>query len=120
MRRLLQSTFMQDWLAEQRRRNRETQNAWDDFSSHRRRATDLLVAAATGRSRPTLCLLGAGNCNDLELPQLLKIYSEIHLVDADDHALAAGIERQIAGDQGALQLHAGIGVSDSQVSDVLR
>ncbi len=42
----------------------------------------------------TLCVLGAGNCNDLDLPELLERFESIALVDVDTDAVSAGLDRQ--------------------------
>jgi hypothetical protein len=41
-----------------------------------------------------LCALGAGNCNDIDLAELLTHFHEIHLVDLDGDAPTRGVERQ--------------------------
>lgn len=79
--------------AEQVRRNREARQGWDLYRHHRERVTQLLLdSAATTQS--TLCVLGAGNCNDLDLRRLRRRFSSIQLVDLDPQALAAGCEMQ--------------------------
>ena len=99
---------MNDPFGQQRRRNRESRAAWDRFRGHRGQVTALLTAAAQGRSEPRLCLLGAGNCNDVELQRLLGTYREIHLVDCDSEALAAGLEHQSLTGHPSLICHGGI------------
>jgi hypothetical protein len=93
---MAQADSVPSLLAEQERRNRQAQGNWDLFADHRRRVTDLLVAAArdSGGDAPRLCVLGAGNVNDLELATILGCFSRVHLVDWDTEALASGIERQ--------------------------
>lgn len=81
-------------LAEQGRRNRESRDAWSAFTAHRARVMQLLIEAAAGRQQPALCLLGAGNCNDVDLSQLLPHYAAIRLVDCDAPALNAAVDRQ--------------------------
>ena len=67
--------------------------------------------AASGGSR--LCVLGAGNTNDLDLPALLTAHREVHLVDIDAEALACGATRQgVAGHPG-LRLHGGLDVTST-------
>ncbi len=72
-----------NWLmAEHQRRNQTTLNAHLLFAPHRQRVMHLLkqnASAAPGR----LCLLGPGNCNDLDLVELLSVFKEIVLVDLD-------------------------------------
>jgi len=99
---------MNDPLGEQSRRNRESRAAWDLFAGHRGQVTALLTAAAQGRRVPRLCLLGAGNCNDVDLHRLLEDYREIHLVDCDSEALAAALERQSLTGHSSLICHGAI------------
>jgi hypothetical protein len=82
-----------DWISdEHRRRNRTTREAWELYAGHRRRVAELLARSGTRRGR--LCLLGAGNCNDLDLDRLADAFTEVHLVDLDADALAEGVARQ--------------------------
>lgn len=64
-------------------RNRVTRGDWDDFASHRERVTEAILAAGDG----TLCVLGAGNGNDLDLARLSDHFDRITLVDLDSEAL---------------------------------
>jgi hypothetical protein len=69
----------------------------ESFARHRERLTRLArEAAATVESpqAPRLCVLGAGNCHDLDLAALADVYREIHLVDLDDEALQLATARQ--------------------------
>jgi hypothetical protein len=79
--------------------NRATQGNWDTFTEHRERLTRLLeeIAAATvasASSSKSLCILGAGNCNDIDLPKLVSQWSRIRLVDLDMEAMQGGVARQ--------------------------
>lgn len=85
--------------------NRSSTHAWDAFSEHRSQVTSLLNY---GSDSSCLCILGAGNCNDLDLATLLPSHSEIHLVDLDEDALAQGVANQNLADQGHIYLHGGI------------
>jgi hypothetical protein len=61
------------------------------------------------------CTLGAGNCNDLELPRLLDAFDEVHLVDIDPHALNSAVARQGVDGAAGLALHAPVdltGIAD--------
>ena len=78
------------------RRNLQSRDLWDDYAEHRRHVMELLVDAAEQARPRRLCALGAGNCNDLDLPHLLRSYDEIHLVDVDAAAVEAGVARQHA------------------------
>jgi hypothetical protein len=58
-----------------------------------------------------LCVLGAGNCNDLDLQRLAEHYAEIHLVDIDAAALARAVERQEPATRDKLSCHAPVDLS---------
>lgn len=91
---------MHDPRGLQARSNRESAGQWDGFEGHRRRVTGELCQGS-GR----LCVLGAGNANDLDLPALLDAYREVHLGDIDGEALARGVERQGVAGRPGLRLH---------------
>jgi hypothetical protein len=95
-------------LAEQRRRNEASRDAWQRFASHRARVTQLLLDAAREREAPRLMLLGAGNCNDVELASLATAYRQIDLVDWDAQALDAGVASQGVAGHPALVRHTGV------------
>lgn len=56
------------------------------MSSHRERVMQLLAESAGDQAR-SLCVLGAGNANDLELDTLATRFERIALVDLDEDAL---------------------------------
>jgi hypothetical protein len=90
--------------------NAASRGQWDGFAAHRRRVSALLGAGArSGRGR--LCVLGAGNGNDLDLPALLAAHREVHLVDLDREALILGAGHQGVSDHPALRLHGGLDVT---------
>jgi len=87
--------------------NTWTDSKWVEFKAHRVHVTNLLeelhqrVVHVSGARLPwephgTLCLLGAGNCNDVDLRRLLRRFQTIELVDIDADALARGISRQLS------------------------
>jgi hypothetical protein len=101
---------MNDPRGRQARFNAESRDQWDGFSDHRRRVSALLGAGL--EPRPSrLCVLGAGNGNDLELGALLKAHREVHLVDLDREALARGAEGQGVSNEPRLHLHGGLDVT---------
>ncbi|KLU59991.1 hypothetical protein CEB3_c34220 [Peptococcaceae bacterium CEB3] len=83
--------------------NRTTADAWASYDSHReqtmrriREAADLeradrmrMTRRETGRSR--ILVAGAGNANDLDLPELVGLASELWLVDIDGDALGRAL-----------------------------
>ena len=87
--------------------NADSRGQWGTFESHRRRVSTLLGAGTTGGGT-RLCVLGAGNCNDLDLPALLTSHREVHLVDLDPAAMEAGAIRQEVADHPGLRRHGGI------------
>jgi hypothetical protein len=89
--------------------NAASREHWDAFAPHRRRVSALLGAdAAHDWPHTRLCVLGAGNGNDLDLPALLAAHREVHLVDLDPVALAGGAARQAVAGYQALRLHGGV------------
>jgi hypothetical protein len=83
--------------------------AWDLYAGHRARFTDLLISSARGGG--TLCLLGAGECNDVDLELLAAHYAAIHLVDIDEAALLTAVSRQKPAVQALLRVHAPLDLS---------
>src|SRR6185369_4130463 len=66
----------------QREMNRRAPDASDWYTPHRRRVMDELP-----RVPGDLCVLGAGNCADIDFEFLAKRFDEIHLVDIDENAI---------------------------------
>lgn len=87
----------------QARMNRSTLGQWDWYALHRARIEQLIVPNKTGQ---TLCVLGAGNCNDLDLEWLTRVYANVHLVDLDGTALESARDRQFKSQPPNLHLHA--------------
>jgi len=81
-------------LRQQVEANAGTADAWTLFANHRRHVTDLIASRAVSNGR--LCVLGAGNCNDLDLEHLGPHFAAIHLLDLDGDALARSLQRNRA------------------------
>jgi hypothetical protein len=77
---------------EHRRRNRTTRQRWQVMAPHRQRMMQL-IGEARRAPAGSLCLLGAGNANDVDLPQLLVDFEQVVLVDLDDEALHTAVAR---------------------------
>jgi hypothetical protein len=90
-----------------RKNNQATQARWDSFSEHRVRVT----ALALEPPGQTLAVLGAGNCNDLELAALAARFREIHLVDLDEEAVHRARDRQPEQVRARLVIHAPVDLS---------
>jgi hypothetical protein len=78
--------------------NRSSAENWDLYAEHRARVTGLILGLmrATRSAETRLCILGAGNCNDLELGVLSQHCRELHLVDFDAEALRRGLASQLS------------------------
>jgi hypothetical protein len=75
------------------------------FAAHRARVAALVEAAGRGGS---LCVLGAGNGSDLDVPALARAFTELHLVDLDGEALARGHAALPEALRARVTLHAGV------------
>ncbi len=94
--------------------NRETRDLWERFRRHRQRVTaEILALAPAGNDARggRLCLLGAGNANDLDLEKLAARFDEVHLVDIDPGALSRATGRQSAAVRVKLRSHAPVDLS---------
>jgi hypothetical protein len=81
--------------------NVATASGWAAFAAHRAKVT----ALSRARAAPSrLCVLGAGNVNDVDLRALLATHETIDLVDLDAAAMARGLARQ--GLEGDARVHA--------------
>lgn len=100
------------WLIdEQRKANESTRSLFDSYLEHRAQTTRLALESAKAGVPATLCVLGAGNCLDLDLPRLAERFSEVHLVDIDRNALDSAFAGQAPDVQARLVLHAPVELS---------
>jgi hypothetical protein len=88
---------------EQARQNRTTRHQWGFYDSHRRSLEQLIVPETRGGR---ICILGAGNCNDLDLQWLAEVYGEVHLVDLDANSLESAVRRQKLEHSASIHRHA--------------
>lgn len=100
---------LSDVTSEQRRLNRSTANAAHRFALHRSHLTAQVLAAAERGAR--VMIVGAGNCNDLDLEALATHASQIHLVDLDEEAIVAARHRVPPALAQRVALHGGIDVT---------
>jgi len=89
------------------RGNRRSRDDWELYRRHRVRITET-IAGLLGERAATLCLLGAGNVNDVDLEAVGEHVQAIHLVDIDAAALARAKERQPAELRPRLFTHGGV------------
>src|SRR5262249_29739620 len=74
-------TMSSDPLDRIRESNRQAIDAWPRWAAHRDRVMDVLTSVA--REGGHLCLLGAGQLNDVRTDQLRARHPRITLVDVD-------------------------------------
>jgi hypothetical protein len=97
--------------------NRSTRDHWTYFASHRTEIQNLVLPdlfAGPGADK-RLCVLGAGNCNDVDLKALSAGFREITLVDIDGAALSDAVLRQSVDGAPAIRLRGGVdltGIAD--------
>lgn len=89
-------------------RNREASGLWDLYARHREQLMTLIPAGPADR---TLCVLGAGKCDDLDLPRLADGFAVIRLVDLDGEAMERARDRQPARVRNAIVLQGGVDLS---------
>jgi hypothetical protein len=90
--------------------NEQSSSKWNVFSSHRLKVSGLLESKhCLGSDR--VCILGAGNCNDLDLPLIANLFYEVHLVDLDDQALSRGLSTQCLKDCRKIYPHGNIEIT---------
>lgn len=94
----------------QREMNRRAPDASGWYAPHRQRLMDELAQASGA-----LCVLGAGNCADIDLEFLAEQFDEIHLVDLDADAIARARERQPKALRERITLH-----GDRDLSGILQ
>ena len=94
-------------VTRQLRLNRETLDNWRLYRSHRDAVADLICRPPQPASARA-CILGAGNCNDLDLARFSGRFAQVHLVDLDRQAMAGGVQRQSPPASGGISLHGGI------------
>lgn len=88
-------------LERERQRNASTRGRFAYYEQHRAQQ----MALAEGLHGQRIAVLGAGNCNDLDLPALAEAFNEVHLFDIDAEALDGALERQNSVVKRACRLH---------------
>jgi len=91
-----------------RKRNASTRGAWDASREHREHVTDQITRGVAAEGNARVCVLGAGNCNEIDLGRLIGVFAEVHLVDLDGDAMRAGVERQGLSADKRVVLHADV------------
>ena len=101
----------------QKASNKESRSFASYFANHRAQLTEQILALASSKGR--LCLLGAGNCLDVDLARLAEKFDEVHLVDIDQDAVRFAKSRLTPLLAAKLFLHAPLDLSglNSCISD---
>jgi len=100
-----------DAVAQQISSNESATGHEATFAEHRARLTREIAERAPAAGDGRLCLLGAGNANDVDLGELAARFAEIHLCDMDTDAIARAIARVPAPLRDKLVAHAPVDVS---------
>jgi hypothetical protein len=95
----------------QRASNRSALPHEASFAGHRERLTAIVAQGAESDAGGRLCVLGAGNCHDLDLARLSAAFREIHLVDIDAAAIEGARDRQEEAVRSRIVCHAPVDLS---------
>lgn len=77
-------------IEEQRRTNETALPYSAEYAGHREAVMRQLLEEA-GDGQRSLCLLGAGNCYDVDLERLVAHFARVHLVDLDSSAVERAV-----------------------------
>ncbi len=97
-------------MKKQKESNKAGLRFFDDFAGHRENQTEFIVRAKE-REGGRLCVLGAGNCFDLDLARVTQAFDEVHLVDIDAQALKKARARAPVEGVAKVHLHAPLDIS---------
>jgi hypothetical protein len=98
-------------IDEQAASNASALEHFDTFASHRAHTSALVLGRASSQQGLRLCILGAGNCYDIDIDAVAAVYREVHLVDLDRAALERARERASARARDRIVCHAPVDIS---------
>ena len=98
---------VRELYAYHQKNNRDTAAGWSLFSTHRQHL-GALIEAAGGQE---VALLGAGNCNDVDLERLAETCDRLALFDLDEGAVRRARDRQAPAVARKLELFAPVDLS---------
>jgi hypothetical protein len=81
--------------------NRQARDAWDRWAAHRDRVMGVIEQLRSPGG--SLCILGPGTLNDVDVSRLSRWFAAVHLVDLDVAAVRRAMDRRRAG--GGIHLH---------------
>lgn len=95
--------------AHERVANENGRADWTLYAEHRESLTSLLLGACPQGG--SIALLGAGNCNDVDVEALLAHVGQVHLIDIDREAISSARARLPESLRSRVFLHAPIELS---------
>jgi hypothetical protein len=104
--------MINNFIEDQVERNLESKDRWGLYYSHRQKILEIIRSKSSSNS-DKICILGAGNCNDLNLNILANQFKEVHLVDLDGQAIRNGISRQGLDYCSRLHVHGTVDLTNS-------
>ena len=72
-------------------------NAYQDWTKYRKYVTELVMESAKinkgseDKKWKKLLIVGAGQCNDFDLVELIQKYAEVTLLDVDNNAMQSAV-----------------------------
>jgi hypothetical protein len=100
-------------------RNRETRDQ-PSFASHREHVMRLITTASLALRhvhRPSISIIGAGNCQDIDLSILAKQFREIRLFDIDEASVNLASAKPLNDEDGNVRIFAPIDIAAPLMSD---
>ena len=101
---------IRDSIKQQKRSNKDSLKYHPHFEAHRLKQTEVLLSCLN-KSTKSVCVLGAGNCYDLNLDALVNQVESVHLVDIDREALTRARSKLHTKLRDKITLHAPVDVS---------
>lgn len=107
-------------INDQKAANKQSLKFAEYFESHKKTLTEQIrfhqsSGVDSGSHADTeslrICILGAGNCYDVDLEELAEVYNEIHLVDIDKNAIEGARSRLKKSLHHKIFLHGGVDIS---------
>lgn len=78
------------------------EDAYEEWTGYREELTNFVIE--TAQSRESIAVFGAGRCNDIDLNRLASYFNQVFLIDKDEQAMRAGIDRQKAGTRDNIEI----------------
>lgn len=100
---------IREQIKQQKNANKASLKYFGDFEEHRREQTNLILSTSPKGGR--ICILGAGNSYDTDLPRIASHFAEIHLVDIDRDAINGAKARLSTAAAKKIFLHAPVDIS---------